>query len=190
MTKSTVLLVALVVFASGLHIKMQHQALLANGLVTIKCDLGTYLARCKTCGSTQGTGADAGTFQSLAQAGPLAIWTLETVGDQIALKADNGKYLTVCPKCWTRSVNSDPAFATGTSPSGASLWTPEKLANGKWALKGSNGKYLGRCLDCATGSPFRSTTFVHSIAPTTDLYAQWTIEYVFPTGNWQHQPSI
>ena len=93
MTKSTVLLVALVVFASGLHIKMQHQALLADGPVTLKADIGTYLARCTSCGSTQGTGADAATVQETNSDFSNATWTLVSVGDQIALKADNGKYL-------------------------------------------------------------------------------------------------
>ena len=129
-------------------------------------------ARCNNCPQNA---ADSATIDELNPTASRAIWSVERVGSQVALKSDNGKYLSKCTNCWVGASNPDSAFANGESASGSSLWTPEYLNNGKWALKGDNGKYLSRCLNCGNDSNYPNLAFVHIDNPTSSPYAQWTV---------------
>lgn len=103
MIKAGVFVLSLVIFSSTLHIKMEHQAALASGVVTLKADTGAFLARCNYCGPMKSGGPDSATINAKDQNAPSATWTVEPVGDQVALKADSGKYLTTCTNCWRRT---------------------------------------------------------------------------------------
>ncbi len=182
MIKTGILVLSLVIFASSLHIKMEHQAALSSGVATLQADNGAFLTRCNNCGPMQSGGPDSATLHINDKNSYYAAWNVETVGNQVALKAESGKYLSVCTNCWARGAYPDAAFVNGGSPTGAALWTPEKQSNGKWAFKGSNGKYLSRCNNCVGGGAVPNTAFVHVTNPA-EVYAQWTVEYKFPTGN-------
>ena len=76
------------------------------------------------------------------------------MGDKIALKADNGAYLALCPKCWPNSKYPDAVFVHVNNVNGNpnALWSPEPLPDGTWALKASSGNYLAWCYNCLPGS--------------------------------------
>jgi hypothetical protein len=57
-----------------------------------------------------------------------------------------------------------------------SLWTPEKLTNGKYAFKGKTGKYLDRCDHCANNSVYTQMAFVHATSSSAKE-TQWTVTY-------------
>jgi len=95
------------------------------------------------------------------------------------LKSDSGKYLARCNNCWNKAAYPDAAFVHVSTPTGNpyALWTPERLANGKWALKSDSGKYLSRCNGCVTGGTTPDYAFVansNANAP----YDQWTVNSV------------
>ena len=161
MIKTGILVLSLVIFASSLHIKMEHQAALSSGVATLQADNGAFLTRCNNCGPMQSGGPDSATLHINDKNSYFAAWNVETVGNQVALKAESGKYLSVCTNCWARGANPDAAFVNGVSPTGAALWTPEKQSNGKWAFKGSNGKYLSLCHNCVSGGTTPDAAFVH-----------------------------
>lgn len=182
MKKTLVLLVCLTFLATGLHVKMQHQATLGAGRVSLKADTGKYLARCNGCG--RAATPDSASLHETNPANPWAIWTLETVGDKVAFKADSGKYLSRCNNCWSSATKPDSAFVHVSATAGNpwAQWTPVDLGNGKWAFKADTGKYLARCTRCVTNGAYPDFAFVQATA-TTDPAAQWTVEYKFPTGN-------
>lgn len=63
------------------------------------------------------------------------------MGDKVAFKADNGKYLGRCFNCWYASLFPDAVFVHISSTSDpAALWTPVYLDDGNWALKNDLGK--------------------------------------------------
>ena len=96
----------------------------------------------------------------------------ELLGD-IALKPDNGKYLSRCNGCGSAAY-PDSASIHGTNPSDPwSKWTPEKQDNGKWTLKSDTGKYLARCNNCWYGAAYPDAAFVHESNPAIS-WAQWT----------------
>ena len=107
--------------------------------------------------------------------------THELLGD-IALKSDNGKYLSRCNGCGSAAY-SDSASVHGTNPSDPwSKWTPEKQSNGKWTLKSDNGKYLARCNNCWYGAAYPDAAFVHESNPA-NPWAQWEAEKL-DNGKW------
>ena len=56
------------------------------------------------------------------------LWTVEKIGNQVALLAGNGKYLHRCTNCYDLpTLYPDAAFVMGDKPDGASLWTPVRL---------------------------------------------------------------
>ena len=73
----------------------------------------------------------------------------------VALRADNGNYLSRCSGCIPDlkdelkqeaifvHVPEDKLLSTG-----AAHWKLQKLDNGKYALKADSGKYLSRCSGC------------------------------------------
>lgn len=183
MIKGGIFLLSLAVFASALHMKEQHQSQfdLYPGIVNIKSDIGLYLARCDSCGnSIEGTQNSATVHESNPDA-EYAIWVIEPIVDSISLRADNGKYLRICNKCWEGGAYEDAAFANGENQLGPSMWSAFPMAGGKWVFRGSNLKYLARCNNCVPSGAYPNTAFVH-IADPNDSAAQWTVEYRFPTG--------
>lgn len=81
---------------------------------------------------------------------PSANWTVEVIGDRIALRADSGKYLAKCDI----EAFADIAFVYAKSPKTNpwALWTPVNIERGRWALRSSNGKLLSRCSINSDGS--------------------------------------
>jgi hypothetical protein len=102
-------------------------------------------------------------------------WIITPVDNQVTIKGSNGAYLALCNGCFTGKYQ-DSATVHGSESMPESLWTPEKLSNGKFAFKGKNGKYLGRCDYCANNGVYTSMAYVH-ISSSSAKEAQWTITY-------------
>jgi hypothetical protein len=99
------------------------------------------------------------------------------VGNQVAFKGSNGKYLARCSKCWKNSAYPDSAFIyvdSGVSTP-AKLFTPVLQSNGKYSFKADNGKYLTRCRACITNKQ-DDFVFIHE-SDSSKPYAQWDVIY-------------
>ena len=105
------------------------------------------MARCNNC---NGDAVNSVNVQEQDSSRPWAIWSVERVGSLVALKSDNGKYLTKCTNCWERGIHPDSAFATADAATGSSLWITIYIDNGKWAVKGDKGRFLSRVLNCVS----------------------------------------
>jgi hypothetical protein len=86
-----------------------------------------------------------------------------------------GKFLALCYDCFSGKIK-ESATVHGTESMPESLWTPEKLANGKYAFKGSNGKYLARCYYCANNCIYPNVAYVH-VGSSSVKETQWTVTY-------------
>ncbi len=117
-------------------------------------ETGKFLSRYSICVST----VDNSKFQhtlTVHAPSPVAssTFTVITVGDKIALKANNGNLVSRCNGCYINGAY--PEFVTihvphtGTIPGGA-LFTQVSMGHGHVALRANTGKYLTRCPECAT----------------------------------------
>ncbi len=104
------------------------------------------------------------------------MWTLEAVGNQVAFKGSNGKYLSRCNNCWSSAADPDAAFVHTPDYQPWSLWTPVLNENGKYSFKSDNGKYLARCNGCVNGGNSPNFAFVHE-ANANNPWAQWEVVY-------------
>lgn len=76
-----------------------------------------------------------------------AKWTIEKVGNKVALKTATGYYLSRCTECWV-----EHAYAhLNNSNEPNSQWTPVQQPNGKWTFQADNGRYL-YCNECDSPS--------------------------------------
>jgi hypothetical protein len=91
------------------------------------------------------------------------------------IKGSYGKYLALCYDCFVGKIK-DSATVHGTEIMPEARWTPEKLANGKYAFKGINGKYLTRCYNCAKNINYANVPFVH-VTSSSAKESQWTVTY-------------
>ena len=180
MMKTIAFLIGLSVLASGLHVKLNHEAAFGTGTVALKSDAGTYLTRCTNCGSS-GAYLDSAALSETSSSGAASQWTVETVGNRVAFKADTGKYLARCSNCWSGITGPDTTFVHITSLDGNpyALWTPEDLGNGKWAFKADTGKYLTRCGNCDQNNQLSKIGFVDGTS-SGNAKAQWTVEFKAP----------
>ena len=144
----------------SLHVVEEHEAsILDGGVAYLIADNGQYLTACTGCGKAA--------YPVSASVQPLsdnAKWTIEVVGDKVAFKGSNGNYLSRCLGCWigTKITPNNAAFLhQTTSAEPYSRWTPEKLANGKFAFKGDNGQYLSRCEACVKKATSPSQVFLN-----------------------------
>ena len=127
MIKSTVFLLCVVAFATGLHIdEEQHEqttSVLFPGRVTIKGYRGNFLVRCNGCGPSITGLYDTAAINKNSITGPWAYWLVEVYGNKVAFKGDNGKYLARCTNCWVGGKYADSVFVHMTTPTGPALWT-------------------------------------------------------------------
>jgi hypothetical protein len=92
-----------------------------------------------------------------------SIWTIEVYGDKVAIKGNNGKYLSRCNDCWPGAFYPDTAFVSATTPDAYSLWTANQGSNGKYTFRADNGNYLATCFRCAQSNGSSSLiAFVHA----------------------------
>ena len=183
MIKSTLVVLCIVAFATGLHIDQEHDYTIGTpanpvfkGVITLQSDIGTYLSLCNTCGPS--SLPDSASVHETNIQSPWVFWSMYQVGlYDLVLKARSGKYLARCTDCWVGGVRPDSAFVHSTSTYDSwAKWRFEKLSNGKWAIKSSDsGKYLSRCYKCVPGSPVDNFAFVHVDTPVNNPWAQWTI---------------
>ena len=144
----------------SLHVLEEHEAsILDGGVAYILADNGQYLTACTGCGRSAYP-----VSASVQPPSDNAKWTIEVVGDQVAFKGSNGNYLSRCLGCWIGSTitpNNAAFLHQTTSSAPYSRWTPEKLANGKFAFKGDNGQYLSRCEACVKKATSPSQVFLN-----------------------------
>lgn len=76
MIKTGVFVLSLAIFASSLHIQMEHQAGLASGVATLMADSEKFLTRCHGCGPMQSGGPDSATVHVNYQDAPTVAWTI------------------------------------------------------------------------------------------------------------------
>ena len=118
------------------------------------------MSRCNRCGP--GHQPDSPAIYETNASNPTTLWTIEKVGENVAIKADSGKYLSLFNNCWYKQLYAESVFVNQRkSTSSKTHWTPEKLANGKIAFKSSKGKYLNRCNNCVTGGKYTDFAFAH-----------------------------
>ena len=180
MQTKLLIILCLIVLGSALHVN--HLATLSAGKITLQSNSGKYLARCNGCGPSPYI--DTAAVHETNPNNPWAIFTVvPKANGQVALKGDNGNYLARCRYCWQKSAYIDPVFihVNETNQGPYSLWTPEQLSNGYWVFKSDNGNYLARCNGCVTGGTTPDYAFVHE-KDKNQGYAQWTVNYLFPTG--------
>lgn len=110
---------ALTLTANCMHLQKQHKdaAPLSAGKVKLIADNGELLNVCTDCGP--GAYPDSASLGTDEDA-----WTLEVVGDQVAFKGSNGKYLSRCNNCWDDGAYPDSVFVHVDGPASWSLWTP------------------------------------------------------------------
>jgi len=89
-----IVVLALALTASAIHLNLNHEAKidLPAGSVYLASDKSQYLSICTNCGSESYT-------DSAAISATPSAWTLEVVGDKVAFKGTNGKYLARCNDC-------------------------------------------------------------------------------------------
>ncbi|MGD1716334.1 fascin domain-containing protein, partial [Dapis sp. BLCC M172] len=101
------------------------------------------------------------------------------IGGKIALKSDNGKYVSRCNRCIKGGTSPDFLVINHNNPNSPNAqFTPELLSNGNYALKANTGEYLARCNRCspsatATGNP--DTVVVQGTKPASRPHAQWNV---------------
>ena len=119
------------------------------------------MARCRNCGP--GAYPDSAFVHITDGHAPYAQWKVEMVGEQVAFKSDNGKYLARCHNCWKGGAYKDSAFIHVSHLHGNpwALWTPIEVGNYKWAFKADNGQFLARCNHCVNGGAKSDSAFVH-----------------------------
>ena len=122
------------------------------------------MARCNEC--ALGAYPDAAFVHETDGDASWAQWDLEIIGNKVALKGDNGKYLSRCDYCWIgEGEYPNSAFVHITSLSGNpyAMWSLVSIGNGKWALQADTGKYLARCHDCVIGEAYPDSAFVYAL---------------------------
>lgn len=99
MKEGIIVILALVLTASAIHLNLNHDAAvdLPAGTVYLGAYNGQYARICANCGPAA--------YTDSAALGPTrSAWTLEVVGSQVAFKGNTGKYLARCNKCWSRAT--------------------------------------------------------------------------------------
>ncbi|WNG17210.1 fascin domain-containing protein [Cystobacter fuscus] len=154
--------------------------------ISLQSDQGTYFTRCNNCQkTTNGDLPDTITTHVTTAAEPYAQFQLVLVGNgKIALKADNGKFVSRCNNCIVNGSQSESvtAHVSDATPPSYAQFTLETLSNGKYALKADTGKYVTRCNNCSPDAATPNTVTVHATDPNNEPYAQWTIRPIFPAG--------
>ncbi len=170
-----------VIFAVAVFLTPSFATLL-SGKVSLKADNGFYLARCNNCGPA--VYPDSVGVHETNPYNPWSMWTLQVIGDKVAFLSDNGYYLTRCNSCWVAASYKDGVFAHvgRLEDNHWSLWTPERLLNGKWAFKADNGMYLSRCNSCVAKGAFSDFAFAHVSNLDDNPWSMWTVQYRFPLG--------
>ena len=84
-----------------------------GGAVNLQADSGKFLAVCEKCGPTKPAypyDYSAGVYEDNPK-NSVAIWEAIKVGaSKIALKGDNGRFISRCAECWQQSIFPDAAF--------------------------------------------------------------------------------
>ena len=173
--KSIIALLLLIGLSSALHASFSHVAASAtddflkeyqNGLINLQADSGKYLARCEKCGTPNPSYPydNSAGVHGENPIDPIAIWSAVKIGDKIALKGDNGLFLSRCYYCWQSGSYPNSVFVHVPEEemrrSAYAQWTPELLSDGKWAFKSDVGTYLARCNGCVTGGKYPDMAFL------------------------------
>lgn len=134
-------------------------------------DLGQLLSRYYQCAPA--AYSDSAVLLSINPDLSNVTWIAEAIGDKIAFRSENGKYLSRCSYCWKNAKYNDAAFVYIDSPTDPEAqWSPEYMGEGRWTLRGKNGYYLSICNGCLY-SIYSNYAFVHSDYPY--LSSQWKI---------------
>ena len=137
-----------------------------SGVVNLQSETGKYLSRCENCGAPNPgyPYANSASIYETNPRNPTAIWSVVKIGDKIALRADNGLFLSRCYYCWKQSAYPNSVFVHVPEEemrrSAYAQWTPELLSDGTWAFKSDVGTYLARCNNCVTGGKYPDMAFL------------------------------
>jgi hypothetical protein len=155
-----------------------------NGKYSFRADNGMFLSRCTRC-VKEGIYINFAFVFSTSPASALAQWDVQYANlprtGRATLKADNGQFLKLCPRCGGNKPGSAVSIE-GTSE----FWDIKRIGN-KIALQAVNGKYLSVCAGCWTGAKFPESASAFMNNPT-DPTAQWK-PLRMQNGNWTFQGS-
>lgn len=170
----------------------QNCALKPGITIALKADTGKYLARCNGCQkSTNDSFPDTITIHATSPSGSALFNVSDAGGGKIALKADNGKYLSRCHTCIVGGTMPEflTAHVTNLSISPFAKFTPVQLANGKCALKADIGLYVSRCQTCSPGATVTDQTTIHVTNPESAPFAQFEVVVIGAAQAWEQRPT-
>lgn len=161
----------------------------ANGIqIALQADTGKYLGRCHGC--VPGAGSDAATDMATihvesnnpATLPAYARFTMVPNGDgRVALRSDEGMYVARCEGCTTvreGGINEVANIHVRQPSEGPwALFTPQRMANGKYVFQSDNGRYLARCNGCIEGSLQPDVAMMHEASPDA-AWAQWNVVWL------------
>ena len=146
--------------------------------IALQADTGQWLARCNQCQDTVGDLPN--TLMVCASQANIPATQFEVVNvapGKVALKADNGCYVTRCQDVLVNSAYQDFMAIQATEPTlPAAQFTIRALPNGKVALQADSGKYMVRCRGCSPNAIHLDAVMVYVDDPWTVVAAQWQLD--------------
>jgi hypothetical protein len=172
--KSIIITLCLFFSAFGLF----AQSLPNGAVIALQADTDKWVARCNGC-QNAAVNNTATIHVSANTAKELPAYAKFTVVDmkngKVALKADNGMYLTRCRSCVTGGPADVITVHVDNPNAGYAQFTPVSMGNGKFAFKTDTGKYMARCRNCSPGATTNDILSNHVDNPNA-AYAQFKVE--------------
>ncbi len=159
-----------------------------EGVVSIQCDVGTYLSVCIECPKT--VNSKAGSYKVATLTENYGVeWETHFRIKRLAngnytFQTELNTYMAVCAKCIQQGSAQDGIIFNTTIPGKSAQFMVNELPNGKYTIQSVlNNKFIARCEQCVKGSATTRKDMVQVVlVDKSSPASEWEIKKLSPGG--------